>query len=64
MANYVKMTVKIWQDDKGHIKMSCDEPTKDFITSINDQPNSKRSHLHAFDHFKRILKDHGKWKGE
>lgn len=59
-TKYVRLEINLWLRDDGQIGIS----TTDFITTVNDRPDSKRGHPNLFGHLKKVLREAGRWSGE
>ena len=58
----LNLSVSIWYMPRdGHIRMRIKGKQKDRITTISENPDSKRYHPHLFQHLKDELAYDGKW---
>jgi len=60
----ITVALGVWAKQKkadGPITIRLSAGRKNFITTVNNKPGSKRYHKKLFGHLKKSLRDNGRW---
>lgn len=56
----VGLSISIWYVERDR-SIHISSKGGSFITTVNNQPGSKRSHPHLYNQLRRVLQEWGKW---
>jgi hypothetical protein len=60
-SKYVRVPFDVWYQESDRSIHITAPGLGNFHTTVNDKPESKRSHPHLYKSLKQLLQQHGRW---